>query len=69
MLESSANLECRLRSDEVGEETGSWKGGTIGCGYNLKPGETAEECFDRMMLGGSVREPVGKVCLYRVGTT
>jgi hypothetical protein len=35
-------------SDEVGEESGSWKGGCIGCGYDLKPGETAEECLRRM---------------------
>lgn len=34
--------------DEVGEETGSWKGGTVGCGYNLLPGETALECLRRM---------------------
>ena len=26
--------------DEVGERTGSWKGGTIGCGYDLRRGET-----------------------------
>ena len=35
-------------SDEVGERTGSWKGGTIGCSYNLLPGESAEACFRRM---------------------
>lgn len=35
-------------SDEVGEETGSWKGGTIGCGYSLRPNETAHECLRRM---------------------
>lgn len=34
--------------DEVGERTGSWKGGTIGCGYELRPGETAEKCLRRM---------------------
>lgn len=33
---------------EVGERTGSWKGGTIGCGYDLKPGETMEQCLRRM---------------------
>ena len=37
-------------SDEVGERTGSWKGGTIGCGYDLNPGETARECLRRMEL-------------------
>ena len=33
---------------EVGEETGSWKGGCIGCGYELRPGETALQCLRRM---------------------
>lgn len=33
---------------EVGKQKGSWKGGTIGCGYNLKKGETALECIRRM---------------------
>lgn len=35
-------------SDEVGERSGSWKGGTIGCGYDLRPGETPLECLRRM---------------------
>lgn len=35
-------------SDEVGERTGSWKGGTTGCGYDMKPGETALDCLRRM---------------------
>ena len=35
-------------SDEVGERTGSWKGGTIGCGYEMKPGELPVECLRRM---------------------
>jgi hypothetical protein len=35
-------------SDEVGERTGSWKGGTIGCGYELQNGETPEQCLRRM---------------------
>lgn len=30
-------------SDEVGERTGSWKGGCIGCSYPLKKGETMEQ--------------------------
>ncbi len=34
--------------DEVGEQTGSWKGGVLGCGYDMKRGETAEQCFRRM---------------------
>lgn len=35
-------------SDEVGERTGSWKGGTTGCGYNLLSNETPLECLRRM---------------------
>lgn len=35
-------------NDEVGERTGSWKGGTLGCGYDLLPGETPLECLRRM---------------------
>ena len=35
-------------SDEVGERTGSWKGGTIGCGYEMKPGETPLQTLRRM---------------------
>lgn len=35
-------------SKEVGSRKGSWKGGTIGCGYPMKKGETALECIKRM---------------------
>ena len=35
-------------SDEVGEKTGSWKGGCTGCGYDLKKGETMLSCLRRM---------------------
>jgi hypothetical protein len=35
-------------SDEVGERTGSWKGGTLGCGYELLPGETPLQCLRRI---------------------
>jgi hypothetical protein len=34
--------------DEVGERTGSWKGGTIGCGYDMLPDESAVQCLRRM---------------------
>lgn len=34
--------------DEVGERTGSWKGGTIGCGYEMLPDETPEQTLRRM---------------------
>jgi len=34
---------------EVGNQRGSWKGGTTGCSEKLKPGETPIECFHRMM--------------------
>lgn len=33
---------------EVGERSGSWKGGTTGCGYEMKPGETALQTLRRM---------------------
>jgi hypothetical protein len=35
-------------SDEIGERTGSWKGGTVGCSYNMLPNETPLECLRRM---------------------
>lgn len=35
-------------NDEVGERTGSWKGGTISCGYELLPNEAPQECLRRM---------------------
>lgn len=35
-------------SDEVGERTGSWKGGVTGCGYDLRPTETPWDCLRRM---------------------
>jgi hypothetical protein len=34
--------------DEVGERSGSWKGGTIGCGYDLRKGETMLAALRRM---------------------
>lgn len=33
---------------EVGERSGSWKGGCVGCGYTLRPDETPRECLYRM---------------------
>lgn len=41
------NIDVQF-SDEVGERTGSWKGGCIGCGYEMLPGETAEQTLRRM---------------------
>ena len=41
----SLNVEF---SSEVGERTGSWKGGVIGCGTDMKKGETAEQALRRM---------------------
>jgi hypothetical protein len=35
-------------SDEVGERAGSWKGGTVGCSYEMKPGETPRHTLSRM---------------------
>lgn len=33
---------------EVGEGAGSYKGGTVGCGYEMKWNETPERCLSRM---------------------
>ena len=41
----SINIEF---DQEVGERTGSWKGGTIGCGYDWFKGETQAESLKRM---------------------
>lgn len=35
-------------SQAVGEERGSWKGGCVGCGYDILPDETPRECLKRM---------------------
>lgn len=35
-------------ADEVGERAGSWKGGCIGCSYDMKPGEIARTTLNRM---------------------
>lgn len=35
-------------SDEVGERAGSWKGGCVGCSYEMKPGETPRHTLLRM---------------------
>ncbi len=37
---------------EVGPEKGSWKGGTIGHGIDMLPGETAEQSFRRYCSNG-----------------
>lgn len=34
--------------EEVGERSGSYKGGTLGCGYELLPDETPKQCLYRM---------------------
>jgi hypothetical protein len=50
-----ASLFAKIRTNidiefdkEVGERTGSWKGGTVGCGWDLLPNETPLECLRRM---------------------
>lgn len=35
-------------SDEVGERSGSWKGGVLGCGFDMLPGERPVDCLRRM---------------------
>lgn len=34
---------------EVGTEAGSWKGGCVGCSYQMRKGESPPETFKRMM--------------------
>lgn len=35
-------------SDDVGKDKDTWKGGVIGCSYDIKDGETPLECIQRM---------------------
>lgn len=35
-------------NEEVGEDRGSWKGGVLGCSYEMKPGETPLQTLQRM---------------------
>jgi hypothetical protein len=35
-------------SDEVGEQSGSWKGGVIGTGHDMLPNENVAQCVNRM---------------------
>lgn len=44
---SKESIEVQF-SDEVGERSGSWKGGTIGCCYDLRPNETPLNALRRM---------------------
>ena len=36
-------------TDEIGERAGSWKGGTMGFGRRMLPGETPQEAYHRIM--------------------
>lgn len=48
-LETECNHFIEIEFDkEVGERSGSWKGGTIGCSYDMKPGELPIETLRRM---------------------
>lgn len=35
-------------SEEIGERSGSWKGGVLGCSYDMQPGETPLDTLRRM---------------------
>ena len=37
-------------NEEVGERTGTWKGGTLGCSYEMLPNETPRQTLRRMEL-------------------
>jgi len=54
-------------SEEVGKDKGSWKGGTVGCGIDMLPNETAESAF-RRHCEKSHRAKDGKYELKFVGT-
>lgn len=45
MIRKSITVEF---SDEVGERSGSWKGGCIGCSYSMKEFETPKDTLKRM---------------------
>lgn len=47
MICRTINIEF---NDEVGEGTGSWKGGVVGTSYEWKRGETMEQALRRMEL-------------------
>lgn len=47
LMKVSRYIEVHF-SDEVGERSGSWKGGCIGCGYQVLDGETPEQALRRM---------------------
>lgn len=48
-LFADTRKEIKIEFDqEVGKQKGSWKGGTVGCGYDLLPNETPLECLKRM---------------------
>lgn len=34
--------------EEIGERVGTWKGGTVGCGWDLRPGEALGDALGRM---------------------
>jgi hypothetical protein len=37
-------------NDEVGERSGSWKGGITGCSYDMLPNESIKDCLKRMEI-------------------
>lgn len=42
-------------NDEVGEQSGSWKGGTLGCSYTMLKGETPWQTLKRMEIERTFR--------------
>ena len=45
MIRRSIEVEF---DNEIGEQAGSWKGGVLGCSYDLLPDETPYDCLRRM---------------------
>lgn len=56
------SLDIRF-SAEVGPDKGSWKGGTIGHGIDMLPGESPKEAFKRYCA--SVNDRKGRQCALR----
>jgi len=47
MVKNKQSIEIAF-SDEVGERSGSWKGGVLGCSYEMEEGERPQDTLRRM---------------------
>lgn len=46
LIRRSMDIEFR---NEVGSRKGSWKGGTVGMGFDMRPGESLDDCWKRFV--------------------